>query len=88
MNITSGFFTFVVIFLLKCVLVTAQFDYNPPIIDETQKPVDSTEIKCLGSYDVYHMPVNRKNFKFFAFWCFFSKMSHQIVNYPCRKLQL
>lgn len=67
MNIKLEFYTFVVIFLLKCVAVTAQFDYNPPIVDETQKPVDSTEIKCLGSYD---MSFNKKNFKFFAF-CFF-----------------
>lgn len=51
MDIEIAFSIFLSIFLLKCFMVSAQFDFNPAVIDETQKPVDSKEIKCLGTYD-------------------------------------
>lgn len=38
----------IAVVLLKCCLVSSQADYYPPVIDETQQPVDSREIKCLG----------------------------------------
>lgn len=50
MDIQIAFSIFLSIFLLKCFMVSAQFDFNPAVIDETQKPVDSKEIKCLGTY--------------------------------------
>lgn len=64
-----AFLTFVAIVLLECIMVLAQFDYGPPVVDETQKPVDSTEIKCLGLYMRWYTSVNSYFLYFVFFFC-------------------